>query len=72
MFCTSIHRIDDVLESFDETIQLFVRMWTDLYVVAKVEEHASEYQGMLPDSDAELTVMVYMEVAYPSQLQLSL
>ena len=41
-------------------------------MVARVEEHASEYQGIWPDSEVLLTVMVYTEVAYPSQLQLSL
>jgi hypothetical protein len=35
-----------------------------LYVVASVDEQASEYQGMLPDSDVLLTVMVKMDVAY--------
>ena len=43
----------------------------ELYVVAKVELHASEYHGIRPFSVAEDTDKVQMELVYPSQLQLS-
>ena len=44
----------------------------ELFVVAMVAEQGSEYQGMAPLSLLLDTVIVKIEAAYPSKLQLPL
>ena len=45
-----------------ETVHVYLLL-PELYVVARVELHCSEYQGMFPFSLALLTDKVYIEVA---------